>query len=163
DGLDRTLQRRDGDRAGARGPVRRQVRAQQVDDVELVLVERGRRRGRRRRPDGRARLPDLDDPLDHRLLPRRPRTDDLRQQVRDAVGHLAGRRQRAAGRGGRCDQGAQVGQRLGGRGGVGRGRPTSEQVTRDDLVEVVRGDADRKSTRLNYSHVKISYAVFFLI
>src|SRR5690349_22939051 len=32
----------------------------------------------------------------------------------------------------------------------------------DDLVDLFRGVSDRKSTRLNSSHVEISYAVFCL-
>src|SRR5690606_40548565 len=39
------------------------------------------------------------------------------------------------------------------------GAPTQAQVTRDIAQELLR---DRKSTRLNSSHVKISYAVFCL-
>src|SRR5690606_9909630 len=37
--------------------------------------------------------------------------------------------------------------------------PTLGNITYDDLAEVFR-EQDRKSTRLNSSHVKISYAVF---
>src|SRR5690606_41294523 len=38
----------------------------------------------------------------------------------------------------------------------------SWSLTLDNGVEVVVGSQDRKSTRLNSSHVKISYAVFCL-
>src|SRR5690606_40891864 len=39
---------------------------------------------------------------------------------------------------------------------------TSHDVTFDDHGTIILGSGDRKSTRLNSSHVKISYAVFCL-
>src|SRR5690606_40902218 len=49
---------------------------------------------------------------------------------------------------------------------VGRGDPQAQDVRAQGLHDVLRLDAvaqrDRKSTRLNSSHVKISYAVFCL-
>src|SRR5690606_11524698 len=54
---------------------------------------------------------------------------------------------------------------------LGRGRKEAEQVAREKLAKVGLADregaypahlSDRKSTRLNSSHVKISYAVFCL-
>src|SRR5256885_10994176 len=48
---------------------------------------------------------------------------------------------------------------------IGPARRTRSQVCRDDegnARERARGDSDRKSTRLNSSHLVISYAVFCL-
>src|SRR2546426_5133295 len=40
--------------------------------------------------------------------------------------------------------------------------PTAARLSRENGVSVVLGDGDRKSTRLNSSHLVISYAVFCL-
>src|SRR5438874_13012183 len=42
------------------------------------------------------------------------------------------------------------------------GHPLGHSVDPEDSVRGRRGDGDRKSTRLNSSHVEISYAVFCL-
>src|SRR5256885_17185860 len=61
-------------------------------------------------------------------------------------------RSRLRGRAARCD--VHIGARLGPRGRVG--------VQRGGTVAVQHGLRDRKSTRLNSSHLVISYAVFCL-